>query len=111
MTEREYTNYADFWPYYLKEHAKPATRAWHYVGTSLAILVMAYALISGRFGLLLAVPVCGYAFAWVSHAFIERNKPATFTYPLWSLISDFRMFWCFITGRLSKELSAAGIHS
>jgi len=55
------------------------------------------------------VPVTGYFFAWVSHAFIERNKPATFTYPLWSLIGDYRMFWLWVTGRLDAELAKAGV--
>ncbi len=53
---------------------------------------------------LLAVPVCGYAFAWFAHFFVEKNKPATFEALLWSLISDYRMCGLFLSGRLGGEL-------
>lgn len=108
MSERK-KDYAEFWPYYLQEHAKPATRNIHYVGTALVILIAAYAVLTQTWLLLLAMPVCGYFFAWIGHAFIEHNRPATFTHPLWSLISDFRMFGLWLTGRLGRELQKAGV--
>ena len=101
--------FAEFWPFYLREHAKPRTRAFHYAGTSLVVLIAIAALLTGRWWLLLAMPVAGYAFAWGSHALVERNRPATFTYPAWSLRADFRMWWMWLTGRLDKELIAAGV--
>ncbi|MEL6688297.1 MAG: DUF962 domain-containing protein [Pseudomonadota bacterium] len=101
--------YQDFWPYYLQEHAQPATRAWHYFGTALAVAVLIFVIATGRWMLLPLALVSGYFFAWVSHGLIERNKPATFTYPLWSLMSDFRMLWCFLTGQMGKELRKAGV--
>ena len=103
------TNYADFWPYYLTEHAHPATRAWHYVGTGAALCVLLSVLISGHWAWLPLAVICGYFFAWVSHGVIEHNKPATFTYPLWSLFSDFKMLLCFLTGRMGHELEKAGV--
>ena len=106
---REHQNFESFWPYYLREHAKPATRHWHYVGSTLAVLVLLGAVLTQNWWALLAVPLAGYFFAWVSHAFVERNTPATFTYPLWSLIGDFRMYVLFLTGRLDPELVRAGI--
>ena len=106
---REHATFESFWPFYLREHAKPWTRAWHFVGSTLAIFVLVYALASQTWWLLLAVPVSGYFFAWVSHAFVERNKPATFTYPFWSLIGDYRMYGLFLTGRLDAELEKAGV--
>ena len=108
MTDRK-ASYGAFWPFYLQEHARPATRNLHYVGTMLVIGIAAFSVLTQRWLLLLAMPVAGYFFAWISHAFVERNKPATFTHPLWSLISDFRMFFLWLTGRLDRELEAAGV--
>ncbi len=106
---REYTTYRDFFPYYLQEHAKLETRLFHYAGSILAIGILIYALVSQNWWFLLAVPLSGYFFAWVSHAFIEKNKPATFTYPLWSLRGDYHMLWLAITGKLEGELKRAGV--
>lgn len=106
---KEYTRYVDFWPHYLREHSAPATRFWHYIGTGAAIALLIYVLISQKWALLPLTLVCGYAFAWASHGLIERNKPATFTYPLWSLYSDFRMLFCALTGQMGKELEKAGV--
>ena len=106
---REITNYTDFWPYYLREHSQPATRAWHYVGTALALLTLFIIIVTGKWLFLPLTLVCGYFFAWVSHGTIEKNKPATFTYPLWSLASDFKMLFCFLTGRMGAELEKAGV--
>ena len=106
---RTITSFADFWPYYLREHSRPATRALHYIGTSLVIALAIYAVVAGRWLLFLAIPIAGYFFAWVGHFGIEKNRPATFTYPLWSLAADFKMWWLWLTGRLSGELRRAGV--
>jgi len=112
MTEKltgRVATYEEFWPFYLREHAKAPTRYFHYVGSAAALLVLAFALLTATWWALLVVPVSGYFFAWVSHAFIERNKPATFTHPWWSLISDYRMFFLALVGRLEPELEKAGV--
>lgn len=109
MTEKLKT-YAAFWPYYLQEHSQTATRGWHYVGTAL-VLVCAGLGVADNAWWFLAIPFAGYGFAWASHFLIEKNKPATFTYPFWSLISDFRMFGLWLTGRLGPHLNAAGVSS
>ena len=106
---REYQTFDEFWPYYLREHSQPATRIWHYVGTSLAILTLVWVVLSGNWPFLPLVFISGYFFAWVSHASIERNKPATFTYPLWSLRADFKMFFWFVSGKIENELVKAGV--
>lgn len=108
MTER-YTSFAEFWPFYLREHSKPQTRALHYVGTTLVVALALVALVTGRYLLFAALPVAGYFFAWVAHFGVEKNRPATFTYPLWSLLADFRMWFFWLTGRLGAELRKAGV--
>lgn len=106
---RTITSFAEFWPYYLREHSRPETRALHYIGTTLAVAVALTALLLGKWWMLLLMPVAGYFFAWVGHFGIEKNRPATFTYPLWSLVSDFKMWWLWLTGRLGAELDRAGV--
>ncbi len=99
-----FRSYTDFWPFYLGEHAKPSTRAVHYFGTIASTLVLVWAAATQSWWWLLAVPFLGYGPAWFGHFFIERNKPATFQAPLWSLISDYRMCGLFLAGRLGQEL-------
>jgi hypothetical protein len=104
-----FKSFDEFWPYYLREHAKPVTRALHFAGTGAGLLLTIVALFLGNYWLLLVALICGYGPAWIGHYFIEKNRPATFRHPLWSLIADFRMFFFFITGRLGAELHRLGI--
>lgn len=101
--------YREFWPYYLREHARPQTRALHYAGTGAAIVLLATAILTANPWLVLVALVAGYGPAWVGHFFVEKNRPATFTYPFWSLISDFRMFWCWLSRSIDGELRKAGV--
>jgi hypothetical protein len=150
------TAYRDFWPYYLREHAKGPARLLHFLGSTLALAALVGLLASGRVGSVIApfvigpllgwlitrvwrvVPahdaafvftallflfeaavlrdawlllpmVAGYLPAWIAHVFIEHNRPATFTYPAWSIASDFRMYFLWLAGRLGPELKKAGI--
>ncbi|MEI6161247.1 MAG: DUF962 domain-containing protein [Roseococcus sp.] len=108
MTTRIST-YAEFWPFYLREHAAPLTRRLHALGTGLGLLLVLWALMLGPWWVILLALVAGYGFAWVSHLVVERNRPASFRHPWWSLISDLRMAWCMVTGRLDEELRQAGV--
>lgn len=105
----EPTTYRAFWPYYLSEHSKPTTRRLRFMGTGLALLLLAVLVATGHWWLLAAALVSGYAFAWFGHFFVEKNRPATFRFPLWSLYSDFRMFALAATGRLEAELLRHGV--
>ena len=104
MPERIRT-YAEFWPFYLRQHSRKLTRALHIFGTGLAILLLLGAIALGRPTLLLAAVIAGYGFAWLGHFAVEKNRPATFSYPLWSFVSDVRMFWLWASGRLGSELA------
>ncbi len=107
--EKACRSFADFWPFYLREHSRPRTRALHYAGTSLVVAIALFALLTGRWAWLLAIPLAGYGFAWIAHFAIEKNRPATFTYPLWSLAADFKMWWLWLTRRLEPELRKSGV--
>ena len=102
-------SYREFWPIYLREHSRPATRGLHYLGTGLGLALLAVAIVTADWRLLPAALVAGYAFAWIGHAAIERNRPATFSHPLWSFVSDFRMFGLWASGRLGRELARHGL--
>ena len=100
-------SYAEFWTYYLREHSSPRTRLAHYAGTSLALFAAILFAVTGHWTWLIAMPLFGYGCAWVGHGLIERNWPATFAYPWWSLVSDLRMFLLAVSGRLGPHLRAA----
>ena len=108
MAER-FPSFAAFWPHYLREHARPTTRIVHVGGTWAAAALLVVAILTGPWWLALLAPVVGYGCAWISHLLIERNRPATFTYPAWSLRGDLRLAWLAATGRLGAELRRHGL--
>lgn len=103
------TTFDAFFEFYLREHALPSTRRWHYAGTTMVIAAAVAILATGNLAWLPVLLLAGYGPAWFSHFFIEKNRPATFRYPLWSLMSDFRMYGLWLTGRLGKWLERAGV--
>jgi thiol-disulfide isomerase/thioredoxin len=102
-------SFDEFWPFYLGEHANRYNRSLHFFGTLGAVTLIVTAFITGRWLLVLSAPVWGYGCAWIGHFFIEKNTPATFTYPLWSLRGDIRMFGLMFTGRMTAELQRRGL--
>ena len=108
MTER-FSSFAEFWPHYLREHSQPRTRTIHCAGTTTALLLVTIGLAFGPWWLLVIAPLAGYGPAWIGHLCIENNRPATFKHPVWSLLSDFRMVFLWITLRLKSELKSAGL--
>ena len=98
-----YTSFKEFWPHYVREHAKPATRWLHFIGTLLILPLTLLAIFYSSY-LIICVPLVAYGFAWTAHFFIEHNRPATFQYPLWSLFADFKMFWLMLIGSMPQEV-------
>ena len=110
MTKKIRT-FREFWPHYLSAHSQPRTRAWHYVGTLLAIVFIIVACTLQLWWLILAALISGYGCAWMGHACVECNRPATFGHALWSMVSDLRMLFHFVTGTLDRELEKARAES
>jgi hypothetical protein len=106
-TEKKYKTFWAFYPYYLTEHQQPVCRELHFTGTLLLILIFFTTLITQKWWMLALIPVTGYGFAWVGHFFFEKNKPATFQYPFYSLGSDFVMFYHILTGQINERLRQA----
>lgn len=99
MSEQRFDSYEEFWPYYVAMHSKAATRWVHLAGTLTGLTLSAYGLVSGRRKFLPALPVIGYGTAWPAHFLIEKNNPATFGHPLWSLRGDAQMIRMMLAGR------------
>lgn len=91
--KKTFQSLEEFYPYYLSEHQNKMCRILHFAGTSLFFYFLFAFLLSGNFMLLLFCPLVGYGFAWIGHFFFEQNKPATFQYPLYSLLSDFKLYF------------------
>ena len=96
----EFKSFEDFYPYYLGEHANLMCRKLHFIGTSFVIALLVTVFLTGNWWLLWMVPVMGYGFAWWGHYGYEKNRPATFKHPFYSLLGDFRMFWNILSGKL-----------
>ena len=98
---RDYSSFAEFYPFYLSEHAQRATRRLHFLGSGLSLLCLAALIATANPWWLLAALMCGYGFAWASHMTVEKNRPATFKYPLYSFMGDWVMFWQMLTGKIA----------
>jgi len=97
--EKKYKNFEEFYPYYLEEHKKKGTRITHFIGTTLFFIWLASAAINAAPLHVLYGAITAYFFAWIGHFFIEKNKPATFQYPLMSLRGDFKLYFDILRGK------------
>jgi hypothetical protein len=99
--ETRYRTFKEFYPFYLRQHANSTCRRLHFAGSSIVLLLVALVVVTGEVALLWLLPVVGYGFAWVGHFFFEHNRPATFQYPLFSLMGDWVMFRDMLAGRVA----------
>jgi hypothetical protein len=95
--ETAFRTFRDFYPFYLREHANRSSRRLHFIGTSLALALLILTLATRIWWIAVVALAEGYAFAWVGHFFFERNKPATFRHPWFSLMGDWRLWWDIIS--------------
>ena len=100
-TATEYKSFSEFYPFYLSQHENIVCRRLHLAGSLVIICILVTAIGTANAKWLFALPVAGYGFAWVGHFIFEKNKPATFTYPFYSLMGDWVMSWDILTGKLS----------
>lgn len=103
--DKRFGTFEEFWPHYVREHSQKSTRMLHFAGTTLAVACLGGALLFRKPWLLLVAPVVGYGPAWIGHFFIEGNKPATFTHPLFSLRADFVMWRKIVEGTMDAEVA------
>lgn len=99
MANKRFKTLKEFYPFYLSEHRNLTSRILHFIGTGLVVLLFITAMLFHNYQFLLAIPFVGYGFAWIGHLFFEKNKPATFQYPMFSLASDFILFWDLLSGK------------
>lgn len=99
MSDSGFRSFQDFYPFYLSEHRNRTGRRLHFIGSSLSLLLIATGIVEGAWAWYVAALICGYAFAWVGHFFFEKNRPATFRYPLYSFAGDWRMWWETLIGK------------
>ena len=104
MGDTRFNSFEEFWPYYVAEHSQPATRTLHALGTSASVACALTLVARRKWKLLPLALVPGYGAAWLAHFLIERNKPATFDYPLWSFIADYKMIGLMASGKMDAEV-------
>lgn len=104
-----YASMDEFYPFYLSQHSSRLNRKLHFIGTTLGFLIILTALITGYYSYLILFPIVGYGFAWIGHFFIEKNRPATFKYPLFSFIGDMYMYKAIIQGKEDELYKSLGI--
>ncbi|MBQ4888494.1 DUF962 domain-containing protein [Shewanella sp. MMG014] len=103
MSTKKYQDFNSFYPFYLSQHQDVTCRRLHYIGSGIIVVMLIIVLLSEQWWLLWTLPVIGYGFAWVGHFFFEKNKPATFEYPFYSLLADWVMFAQMLKSKLGLK--------
>lgn len=96
-----YCSFREFYPFYLSEHRNRLCRRLHFAGSTLVLITLAWLAVSGRWALWWLLPLFGYGCAWIGHFFFEKNRPATFTHPLYSLVGDWVMYAGMLRGKIT----------
>lgn len=97
----DFASFAEFYPFYINEHSNDTCRRLHFVGTTLILIIVGFSIYASQYSLLWSLPIVGYGFAWVGHFFFEKNKPATFKYPIYSFMGDWVMYKDILTRKIS----------
>lgn len=111
MAQDEMKSFEEFWPHYVAEHSRTATRTLHAIGTTAGLASAALLIAKRKWKWLPLALIPGYGAAWASHFLIEKNRPATFDHPLWSFMGDYKMIGLMLTGRMEEELVRLSIES
>lgn len=102
--KQTFSNFHDFWPFYLSQHRNSYCRLAHFIGSWAALSMLLFSIVFGSFAAFFFGILTGYGFAWIGHFVFEKNRPATFSYPVYSFYGDWKMFWMTLTRKLEKEL-------
>jgi hypothetical protein len=105
------SSFKEFWPFYLSQHLNPTCRKLHFVGAIFGLILAGAAIYFSEWALLVGALFVGYSFSWIGHWAFEKNRPATFRYPIFSFLGDWKMFSFFLSGRLDGELKRYGFTS
>lgn len=104
MNERRYKSFSEFWPFYVAEHSRSGTRLLHFIGTAAGVACIVYFIAIGSWWLFPLGLIPGYGCAWFAHFLIEKNRPATFKYPVWSFLGDYKMIGLMLSGKMGDEV-------
>jgi len=101
LMPQRFDTFSEFYAFYLTQHATRGCRRVHVIGSAMVLVLLLYVLITASWWLLLALPAVGYGMAWTGHAVFEKNRPATFGHPFYSLVADWVMFRDVLSGRIA----------
>jgi hypothetical protein len=104
MTRRRYKSLDEFWPYYVGEHSRRLTRIFHFIGNTNLFIWLFMAMLRRRPRYVIWGVISSYIFAWIGHFYVERNRPATFEYPVLSALADMRMYGLMLRGEMRAEV-------